>query len=81
MTFFFQTSLGRSMESLQVIKERYFITILAVLRKKIYVKIDNFLKFFAYQGHRFFEKWLTSLLRDTGHKFVIDCTNGVANEC
>ena len=36
MTFFFQTSFGRSMQRLQVIKERYFITILAVLRGKNY---------------------------------------------
>ena len=34
MTFFFQTSFGRSLQRLQVIKERYFITILAVLREK-----------------------------------------------
>ena len=36
MTLFFQTSFGRSMQWLQVIKERYFITILAVLREKIF---------------------------------------------
>ena len=34
MTFFFQTSFGRSLQRLQLIKERYFITILAVLREK-----------------------------------------------
>ena len=32
------------------------------------------------RGHRFLEKWLTTFLRDTGLKFVVDCTNGVANE-
>ena len=139
MTLFFQTSFGRSMQRLQVIKERYFITILAVLREKIFGNIDNFFEiyciprtqiswkmttffferyrpeinprlhkwwceqisrrfrsfwgkkkffegcqfFFLFlhiRGHRFLEKWLTTFLRDTGLKFVVDCTNGVANE-
>ena len=197
MTLFFQTSFGRSMQRLQVIKERYFITILAVLREKIIGNIDNFFEiycipwtqiswkmttffferyrpeinprlhkwcceqisrrfrsfwgkknfsnlasfffffcisgvtdflkndqllfweipawnlswtaqmvlrtnfkafkvvssekkifqkfeifwlFLHIRGHRFLEKWPTSFLRDTGLKFFVDCTNGVANK-
>ena len=49
-------------------------------RKKIFSKIANFLTFLHIQGQRFLEKWPTSFLRDTGLKFVVDCTNGVANE-
>ena len=43
-------------------------------------KIGDFLTFLHIRGHRFLEKWLTTFLRDTGLKFVVDCTNGVANE-
>ena len=39
-----------------------------------------FLLFLHIRGHRFLEKWLTTFLRNTGLKFVVDCTNGVANE-
>ena len=48
--------------------------------KKFFSKIGNFLTFLHIRGHRFLEKWLTTFLRDTGLKFVVDCTNGVANE-
>ena len=39
-----------------------------------------FLKFIAYPGHKFLEKWLPSFLRDTGLKLIRGCTNGVANK-
>ena len=48
--------------------------------KKIFQKLEIFLLFLHIRGHRFLEKWLTTFLRDTGLKFVVDCTNGVANE-
>ena len=56
MTFFFQTSLGRSMESLQVIKERYFITILAVLRKNFFCENWQFFEIFCIPGSQIFWK-------------------------
>ena len=49
-------------------------------RKKFFLRIGNFLLFLHIQGHRFLEKWLTTFLRNTGLKFVVDCTNGVANK-
>ena len=46
-----------------------------------FLKIREFLWLFLHiRGHRFLEKWPTSFLRDTGLKFFVDCTNGVANE-
>ena len=48
--------------------------------KKFFQKFEIFWLFLHIQGHRFLEKWPTSFLRDTGLKFVVDCTNGVANE-
>ena len=48
--------------------------------KKIFQKLEIFLLFLHIRGHRSLEKWLTTFLRDTGLKFVVDCTNGVANE-
>ena len=48
--------------------------------KKNCLRIGNFFTFLHIRGHRFFEKWLTTFLRNTGLKFVVDCTNGVANE-
>ena len=49
-------------------------------KKKFFQKLGIFLLFLHIRGHRFLEKWPTSFLRDTGLKFVVDCTNGVANE-
>ena len=48
--------------------------------KKFFQKLEIFWLFLHIRGHRFLEKWLTTFLRDTGLKFVVDCTNGVANE-
>ena len=48
--------------------------------KNIFQKFEIFWLFLHIRGHRFLEKWPTSFLRDTGLKFFLDCTNGVANE-
>ena len=48
--------------------------------KKNFSKIGNFLTFFAYPGSQISWKWPTSFLRDTGLKFVVECTNGVAKK-
>ena len=48
--------------------------------KKFFEGCQFFFLFLHTRGHRFLEKWLTTFLRDTGLKFVVDCTNGVANE-
>ena len=48
--------------------------------KKFFQKLAIFLLFLHIRGHRFLEKWLTTFLRNTGLKFVVDCTNGVANK-
>ena len=48
--------------------------------KKIFQKFEIFWLFLHIRGHRFLEKWPTSFLRDTGLKFFVDCTNGVAKE-
>ena len=48
--------------------------------KKNFPRLPVFRLFLHIRGHRFLEKWPTSFLRDTSLKFVMDCTNGVANE-
>ena len=48
--------------------------------KNFFSKVASFLTFFAYPGSQISWKWPTSFLRDTGLKFVVDCTNGVANK-
>ena len=48
--------------------------------KKNFSKVASFFTFLHIRGHRFLEKWLTTFLRDNGLKFVVDCTNGVANK-
>ena len=48
--------------------------------KKKFPRLPVFRLFLHIRGHRFLEKWPTSFLRDTSLKFVMDCTNGVANE-
>ena len=48
--------------------------------KKNFPRLPIFWLFLHIRGHRFLEKWPTSFLRDTGLKFVVDCTNGVANK-
>ena len=48
--------------------------------KKNFPRLPIFWLFLHIRGHRFLEKWLTTFLRETGLKFVVDCTNGVANE-
>ena len=49
--------------------------------KKFFFENSRFLwLFWRIRGHRFLEKWPTSFLRDTGLKFVVDCTNGATNE-
>ena len=48
--------------------------------KNFFQKLEIFWLFLDIQGHRFLEKWLTTFLRNTGLKFVVDCTNGVANK-
>ena len=48
--------------------------------KNFFLKTCFFWLFLHIQGHRFLEKWLTAFLRDTGLKFVVDCTNGATNE-
>ena len=48
--------------------------------KNFFQKLEIFWLFLHIRGHRFLEKWPTSFLRDTGLKFVVDCTNGVANK-
>ena len=45
-----------------------------------FLKSCFFWLFLHIRGHRFLEKWPTSFLRDTSLKFVVDCTNGVANK-
>ena len=49
-------------------------------KKNFFWESEIFLLFLHIRGHRFLEKWLTTFLRNTGLKFVVDCTNGVANE-
>ena len=48
--------------------------------KKNFQKLEIFWLFLHIRGHRLLEKWPISFLRDTGLKFVVDCTNGVANK-
>ena len=48
--------------------------------KKNFPRLQIFWLFLHIRGHRFFAKGLTTFLRNTGLKFVVDCTNGVANE-
>ena len=48
--------------------------------KKFFQKLEIFWLFLHIRGHRFLEKWLTTFLRNTGLKFAVDCTNGVANK-
>ena len=48
--------------------------------KKNFQRLPIFWLFLHIRGHRFLEKWLTTFLQNTGLKFVVDCTNGVANE-
>ena len=48
--------------------------------KKIFFEGSQFFYFFCIPGSQILEKWLTTFLRDTGLKFVVDCTNGAANE-
>ena len=48
--------------------------------KFFFQKLEIFWLFLHIRGHRFLEKWLTTFLRKTGLKFVVDCTNGVANK-
>ena len=48
--------------------------------KKFFPRLPGFWLFLPIRGHRFLKKWPTSFLRDTDLKFVVDCTNGVANE-
>ena len=50
------------------------------LAQKFFFENWQFFDFLHIRGHRFLEKWPTSFLRDTDLKFVVDCTNGVANE-
>ena len=47
---------------------------------RLFREKNFFLTFLHIRGNRFLVKWTTSFLRDTGLKFVVDCTNGVANE-
>ena len=49
-------------------------------KKFFFQKLEIFWLFLHIRGHRFLEKWLTTFLRNTGLKFVVDCTNGVANK-
>ena len=48
--------------------------------KKNFPRLPIFWLFLHIRGHRFLEKWLTTFLRNTGLKFVVDCTNCVANK-
>ena len=48
--------------------------------KRFFQKLEIFCLFLHIRGHRFLEKWLTTFLRNTGLKFAVDCTNGVANK-
>ena len=48
--------------------------------KNFFWKLEIFWLFLHIRGHRFLEKWPTTFLRNTDLKFVVDCTNGVANE-
>ena len=48
--------------------------------KKNFPRLPIFWLFLHIRGHRFLEKWLTTFLRNTGLKFVVDCKNGVANK-
>ena len=50
------------------------------VKKNFFQIFEIFWLFLHIRGHRFLEKWLTTFLRDTDLKFVVDCTNGVANE-
>ena len=49
-------------------------------RLRLFREKKIFLTFLHIRGNRFLVKWTTSFLRDTCLKFVVDCTNGVANE-
>ena len=50
------------------------------VNKNFFQKLEIFWLFLHVRGHRFLKKWLTTFLRNTGLKFVVDCTNGVANK-
>ena len=50
-------------------------------RKKNLFEGCQFFYIFAYQGSQISLQMTTSFLRDSGLKFIVDCTNGVANEC
>ena len=49
-------------------------------KKFFFQKLEIFWLFLHIRGHRFLEKWLTTFLKNIGLKFVVDCTNGVANK-
>ena len=63
-----------------VLRTNYKAFWLVSSEKKFFQKFEIFWLFLHIQGHRFLEKWPTSFLRDTGLKFFVDCTNGVAKE-
>ena len=60
--------------------ERFLRCFRSFRAKKNFSNVASFFTFLHIRGHRFFEKWPTSFLRDTDLKFVVDCTNGVANK-
>ena len=65
----------------QIVLRTNFKAFKVVSREKnFFQKLEIFWLFLHIRGHRFLEKWLTTFLRNTGLKFVVDCTNGVANE-
>ena len=63
-----------------VLRTNYKAFWLVSSEKKFFQKFEIFWLFLHIRDHRFLEKWPTSFLRDTGLKFFVDCTNGVAKE-
>ena len=65
----------------QMVLRTNFKAFKVVSSEKIFFqKLEIFWLFLHIQGHRFLEKWLTTFLRNTDRKFVVDCTNGATNE-
>ena len=63
-----------------VLRTNYKAFWLVSSEKKFFQKFEIFWLFLHIRGHRFLAKWPTSFLRDTGLKFFVDCTNGVAKQ-
>ena len=78
---FWEIPTGNLLWTAQMVSRTNFKVFKVVLSEKFFFrKLEIFWLLLHIRGHRFLEKWPTSFLRDTGLKFVVDCTNGVANK-